>query len=229
METISVLFALTVAGGLVSLAEAHGRLILPPSRSSMWRFGFPTPKNYQDMQLWCGGSWNQWGLNGGRCGICGDPYQQNPRENEAGGKYATGIISRCYRYFPTGQIIAVQVDLTVNHLGYFEFRLCEHNDTSTPTSQACLDANLLQFADGSTRHYVRERDYGVMTLNLRIPPTVVCTQCVLQWKYHTGNSWGRDKGGEGIGHGPQEEFYGCSDIAILPNCDDVTGKAATPH
>lgn len=132
------------------------------------------------------GPQNQWGLNGGRCGVCGDPYQQNPRENEAGGKYATGIISRCYRYFPTGQIIAVQVDLTVNHFGYFEFRLCEHNDTSTPTSQACLDANLLQFADGSTRHYVRERDYGVMTLNLRIPPTVVCTQCVLQWKYHTG-------------------------------------------
>lgn len=118
--------------------------------------------------------------------MCGDPYQQNPRENEAGGKYATGIISRCYRYFPAGQIIAVQVDLTVNHFGYFEFRLCEHNDTSTPISQACLDANLLQFADGSTRHYVRERDYGVMTLNLRIPPTVVCTQCVLQWKYHTG-------------------------------------------
>lgn len=57
METVSVLFALTVAAGLVSLAEAHGRLILPPSRSSMWRFGFPTPKNYQDMQLWCGGLW----------------------------------------------------------------------------------------------------------------------------------------------------------------------------
>lgn len=38
---------------------------------------------------------NQWTNNQGRCGVCGDPYQ-GPRENEAGGKYANGIIVRHY-------------------------------------------------------------------------------------------------------------------------------------
>ena len=33
----------------------HGRLLEPPSRSSMWRVGFKTPKNYNDNQLNCGG------------------------------------------------------------------------------------------------------------------------------------------------------------------------------
>lgn len=34
----------------------HGRLIEPPSRSSMWRFGYNSPTNYQDNELFCGGS-----------------------------------------------------------------------------------------------------------------------------------------------------------------------------
>ena len=33
----------------------HGFLQEPPSRSSMWRFGFNTPPNYNDNQLFCGG------------------------------------------------------------------------------------------------------------------------------------------------------------------------------
>ena len=34
--------------------------------------------------------------NGGKCGICGDPWQNKIRDNEAGGKYANGIITRTY-------------------------------------------------------------------------------------------------------------------------------------
>jgi hypothetical protein len=34
---------------------------------------------------------------GGKCGICGDPYDASPREHEApGGKYANGIIVKKY-------------------------------------------------------------------------------------------------------------------------------------
>jgi len=36
--------------------DAHGRLVKPPSRSSMWRYGFNTPTNYEDNQLFCGGA-----------------------------------------------------------------------------------------------------------------------------------------------------------------------------
>ena len=33
----------------------HGRLTDPPSRSTMWRYGYDTPINYMDNQLFCGG------------------------------------------------------------------------------------------------------------------------------------------------------------------------------
>ena len=35
--------------------RAHGRLLDPPSRSSAWRVGFNTPKDYNDMEAFCGG------------------------------------------------------------------------------------------------------------------------------------------------------------------------------
>ena len=53
----------------------------------------------------------QYGENGGRCGLCGDPYQ-GPREHEAGGKYANGIIVETYMQ---GGTIEVDVDITANH------------------------------------------------------------------------------------------------------------------
>ena len=71
----------------------HARLMEPPSRASMWRVGFPTPRDVDDNQSYCGGYGVQYGTNGGKCGICGDPWHENPRAHEApGGLYATGII-----------------------------------------------------------------------------------------------------------------------------------------
>lgn len=64
----------------------------------------------------------QWLDNGGKCGVCGDPWQDPPpRIHESGGFYANGWLGR--RYTP-GQIIDVEVELTANHKGYFELRLC---------------------------------------------------------------------------------------------------------
>jgi hypothetical protein len=54
--------------------NGHGRLIEPPSRASMWRYGFDAPANYNDHELYCGGFSRQWQTNGGKCGICGDPW-----------------------------------------------------------------------------------------------------------------------------------------------------------
>lgn len=39
----------------IGYVYGHGRMIEPPARSSMWRMGFSTPKNYNDNQLNCGG------------------------------------------------------------------------------------------------------------------------------------------------------------------------------
>lgn len=40
---------------LLPLAKGHGRLIDPPARSTAWRFGFHTPVNYNDNEVFCGG------------------------------------------------------------------------------------------------------------------------------------------------------------------------------
>jgi hypothetical protein len=38
------------------------------------RYGFNTPPNYNDNELYCGGFTRQYQTNGGKCGICGDPW-----------------------------------------------------------------------------------------------------------------------------------------------------------
>ena len=58
------------------LIWSHGRLIEPPSRSTMWRYGFNNPPNYNDHESYCGGFTRQWQTNGGRCGVCGDPWDE---------------------------------------------------------------------------------------------------------------------------------------------------------
>jgi len=59
---------------VVGKVSAHGRLIEPPSRASMWRYGFKAPPDYNDHECYCGGFTRQWQRNKGKCGICGDPW-----------------------------------------------------------------------------------------------------------------------------------------------------------
>lgn len=46
----------------------------------------------------------QWEEFDGKCGTCGDAYDAEVRENEAGGMYASGVIGRNYT---RGQVIQV--------------------------------------------------------------------------------------------------------------------------
>lgn len=50
--------------------------------SFLLRYGFNTPPNYNDHELYCGGYSRQWGTNGGKCGICGDPWDSKQVKNE---------------------------------------------------------------------------------------------------------------------------------------------------
>ncbi len=69
--TIGLVFNSLMAVMLVRLVDAHGRMIDPPGRGSMWRFGFNVPENYNDMSNYCGGIIRQWEQNNGKCGVCG--------------------------------------------------------------------------------------------------------------------------------------------------------------
>lgn len=161
----------------------------------------------------------QYDINGGKCGVCGDPWN-GPRDNEAGGKYANGIIVRKYE---PGQAIRVVVDLTANHKGWFEFRLCPNEDSSKPVTQDCLDQFLLPQAKTKELQYMVPSENGrsLIKVDLKLPDNVRCRSCVFQWKYNAGNSWGTDPvSGRGcLGCGNQEQFYGCADIAI--GYDDI--------
>ncbi|OWF49967.1 hypothetical protein KP79_PYT23205 [Mizuhopecten yessoensis] len=169
----------------IVLVSGHGRLLEPAGRSSMWRFGYNTPVNYNDNQLFCGGYRNTV-VNDGKCGVCGDPFQ-GPFENEAGGKYATGTIVRYYDI--TEEYINVTVDISAHHRGQFEFRLCPNNDVNTRVTQECLDQHVLQVEGGEDGgvHFVPAGS-GIHHLRLGIPRGLTCSQCVLQWKYTTGIS-----------------------------------------
>ncbi|KAK6184670.1 hypothetical protein SNE40_007098 [Patella caerulea] len=201
---------------LSAYVSGHARLSQPPSRSYMWRVGYDTPINYNDNQLNCGGAGKQWSEFGGKCGICGDAWDQKlPRDHEAGGKYGLGIIVEEYK---SGSIVEVVVDVTANHKGYFEFRLCPTNDPKKTATKKCLDKYLLPQTNGD-RRFNLSRDNGIFTLKLQLPKYLTCKHCVLQWTYHTGNSFGcwdkLDPESCCVGCGPvQEEFYSCADVAI---------------
>ncbi|XP_060076808.1 uncharacterized protein LOC132556412 [Ylistrum balloti] len=217
-----VVFSMLVT--LLGSAHGHGYLKDPPNRSSMWRFGFQTPKNYDDNQLFCGGLGKQKYL-GGKCGLCGDAYDQPaPRDNEAGGKYAKGIITKHYTQDST---IDITVLITTNHLGYFEFRLCENNDVTKTITKDCLKHLLVNPNTGETRHYIGSVKGDIVT-RVQLPQGVTCSQCILQWRYHTENRWGTNETGHDcLGCGPQEEFYGCSDIAITGDGNTVATTTLT--
>lgn len=104
----------------IQTCNGHGRLIEPPSRSSAWRYGFQTPPNYNDHELYCGGFQRQQ-KNGGKCGECGDPWDvPQPRPNEYGGRWGQGVVVRNYK--PSSEI-TLRVELTASHMGYVYIHL----------------------------------------------------------------------------------------------------------
>ncbi len=119
------------------------------------------------------------------------------------------------------QTIRVTIDLTANHLGYFEFRVCNRDELNAgiDATQECLNKHLLQDSFGNTRFLISSRMNGLLNFGLRLTRGLKCNNCVLQWKYHAGNNWGTDSetGQSCLGCGPQEEFYGCADIKINPS------------
>ena len=88
-------------------------------------------------------------------------FYLQPRANEAGGRYGRGVITRKYRKGQSIKVILnrtssefiqiknrrgkyeqhvqVRIELTANHMGHFEFRLCPNNNPAKPATQACLD------------------------------------------------------------------------------------------
>merc|ERR1711963_100333 len=220
ISLLSLIFSLetNVAG--------HARLLEPPSRASMWRFGFQNPPDYQDNEGFCGGFQVQWEINGGKCGIRGDRYDSPVKEHEApGGRFANGIIVREYQ---PGGVMNITVDVTANHKGFFTFRMCPVVSEGVDPDQECFDRpeNLLQVIDTESEKFtLPDQLVRQYQLSVQLPADLQCDHCVLQWTYTTGNNWGICSDGSGeIGCGPQENFRACSDLRIRPQSNFIQSQ-----
>ncbi|KAJ8963263.1 hypothetical protein NQ318_018730 [Aromia moschata] len=167
-------------GLLVKEAVGHGMMLNPPNRASLWRFNPRALTDYDDNANFCGGSYVQNELNGGKCGVCGDAYTDtHPQKNENTGKYGSGIVAA---KFKSGSVIDVQIKLTANHLGSFTYSLCVLEDASAPESgEDCFLPLLLE--DGSSQYNVSKDDKEV-TNRVQLPE-ITCERCVLRWHYRS--------------------------------------------
>lgn len=55
MMLVVMTVKMTIMTQMIAEVAAHGRLMDPPARNSMWRLGFNNPVNYNDNELYCGG------------------------------------------------------------------------------------------------------------------------------------------------------------------------------
>lgn len=196
-------------------------LLDPPGRSSLWRLGVDgAPINVNDNALNCGNYTTQWSLNGGKCGECGDAWnEERPRQNDEGGLYGRGIIGQTYT---AGQVVRMTVQITANHLGYFIFKLCPKQSAGELVTQECLNSHNLTVINGDNtglRFLVDQEDPNQMFFYpvVQLPEDVNCENCVIQWTYVTGNSWGNcQPTPAGFLCGQQEWFVNCADVRILP-------------
>ncbi|KDR18540.1 hypothetical protein L798_07358 [Zootermopsis nevadensis] len=116
--------------------------------------------------------------------------------------------------YRAGSIIKTTTKLTANHAGHVEFRLCPLASKKDLETEDCFEKYPLRLKDGSTSYKIPGKITGEIEIDL-VLPDVKCEQCVLQWTYVTGNSWGICEDGTGaLGCGPQETFRTCSDISL---------------
>ena len=116
---------------------------------------------------------------GGQCGICGEEFSA-PKLWEKGGKNYRGFTVRSYSQ---GQTIDAVVDITANHKGYFEFRLCDVSqaDNDGEATQSCLNKNVLKDKYGRVKIPCLPGT-GKFTVSLVLPSELSCTHCVFQVK-----------------------------------------------
>lgn len=209
LATVSVLFLVL----LPSPVQGHGMLLDPIARGSRWRCNSGAPANYDDNGLFCGGYFVQWNQNGGKCGFCGDSYENpRPRLHELGGPFGQGEIVRNYT---KGAVIQAKAQITANHMGHFEFNLCNLDATGGQETEECYEQYELVDVQGRRKWYMNSTAATQYVVELRLPADLVCEHCVLQWTYVAGNNWGYCSDGTGrMGCGPQENFRTCSDIGI---------------
>ena len=77
IRTNITILLLSILSCQLILVNCHGRLLVPPARTSAWREDpIKFTVNYDDNEMFCGGFNTQWLVNKGKCGICGESYSE---------------------------------------------------------------------------------------------------------------------------------------------------------
>ncbi|RWS19962.1 hypothetical protein B4U80_05555, partial [Leptotrombidium deliense] len=167
----------------------------------------------------------QWLLNGGKCGVCGDPYGAERKNELPDGVFAKDLVVT--RKYARGSVITAIAQISANHRGYFLFKICPAFTRSTEVTEECLDSHVLPIINSNDK-YIYElpsASPGNFSVSIKLPENLLCERCVLQWTYVTGNNWGRcENGSTQIGCGVQETFRNCADIEIF---DTITNQTET--
>ncbi len=190
--------------------ESHGYLSNPPARNAAWKYGFKVPPNYDVMSLNCGG-------RGSKCSVCGDNFFAKNKPHETGGTFAKGVIVKTYTM---GSTIDVEITITANHQGYFQFKVCPVTNNNVEVTQDCLDKNVLVINGNSLRRNLAASE-SVTKMTVKLPNGLTCERCVLQWHW--------------IATITQEDYFNCADIRIVngggavPNCKPEWDNSCTSN
>jgi len=196
----------------ISAVEPHGRMLSPPSRTTMYVIDSTKFANQQPY-------WNSWGVEcGGQnaqvstCGRCGgQPGSQEAKDLVQGGTYGKNIIVANYT---AGQIIEIISDKGAWHWGYVYFELCAQ---ATETDN-CF--KMLTVVSASTRvidnkvcvALANDDQPDKNTARVQLPAGVKCDRCTLRWTYRTAYP------------GPQG-WTNCwvdpRDVQVFRNCADI--------
>lgn len=111
---------------------------------------------------------------------------------EVGGKFAMRKIVATYK---SGATIKTTIQITVNHWGYLELRLCPLKGTTDAAekaslSEACLAKYPLKaIVSGglSTKYWLYRSGTAYTVTSSWKLPKVTCPRCVLQWRYTTAS------------------------------------------
>jgi len=191
MGRLTAAAALTAAVWVAAAAgaAAHGYLMDPPVRQ-WYKAGQRCP--HCKLQFWSPMSLNRPG-SGTNGATCGGQYPGD-RRFEVGGQFATRDIVKNYR---SGQVMNTRVQITNNHWGYFQLRLCplgRWGSSNTAErkylSEGCFRKHVLKLTTGGTRRWLYQGGSGQgyqVTQSYRLPKGLKCKRCVLQWRYITGH------------------------------------------
>jgi hypothetical protein len=86
------------------------------------------------------------------------------------------------RHYNMSAVIDVLLEVSANHLGWSEFRLCSlDNRGDSDADHECLNKTLLTDPTGKiTRFPMPFGHHGPLYLKVALPPGICCKHCVFQ-------------------------------------------------